>query len=80
MDSRGNREKNGLVAGMVYSVVEGGGGMREEKARGILEARVASGGKLVQVQRGDLRTIKQTQARLHDAGVPTLLATGPPGG
>jgi len=54
--------------------------MREDKARRILEERVASGGKLVQIQQGDLRTIKQTQARLHDADVPTLLTSGPPGG
>ena len=54
--------------------------MTESKARRILEERVASGGKLVQVQQSDLRTIRQLQARLHDAGVPTLLASGPPGG
>ena len=54
--------------------------MRDGKAKMILEERVASGGKLVQVQRGDLRTIKQLQARLHDSGVPTLLTAGPPGG
>ena len=51
-----------------------------EEARGLLEARVASGGKLVPVQRGDLRAIKQMQARLHAAGVPAMLTAGPPGG
>jgi hypothetical protein len=54
--------------------------MTEAKARRILEKRVAEGGKLVQVQRNDLRTIRRMQARLHDAGVPTLLASDPPGG
>ena len=80
MDLPGNREKNGPVAIMVYSVFEGGGGMTEAKARRILEARVASGGKLVQVQHSDLRTIQRMRTRLHDAGVPTLVATAPPGG
>lgn len=54
--------------------------MNEEQARGLLEARVASGGKLVPVQRGDLRVIKQMRARLHAAGVPAMLTAGPPGG
>ena len=68
------------MPGWGYPVVEDGQEMREEKARRLLEARVASGGKLVQVQRGDLRAIKQIQARLHEGGVPTLLTAGPPGG
>jgi len=54
--------------------------MNEEEARGLLEARVASGGKLVPVQRGDLRAIKLMQGRLHAAGVPAMLTAGPPGG
>ena len=65
---------------MVYSVAEGRDRMNEEEARGLLEARVASGGKLVPVQRGDLRAIQQMQARLHAAGVPAMLTSGPPGG
>ena len=54
--------------------------MTEAKARRILEERVASGGKLVQVQRSDLRTIQLMQARLHEANVPTMVSAGPPGG
>ena len=54
--------------------------MQDGEARELLEARVASGGKLVQVQRGDLRTIKQLQERCHAAKVPTMVTAGPPGG
>jgi len=54
--------------------------MSDEEARSLLEARVAAGAKLVPVQRSDLRTIKLMRSRLHAAGVPTMLASGPPGG
>ena len=54
--------------------------MSEAEERRELEARVAAGARLVQVQRGDLRTIKQLQGRCQDVGVPSMVTSGPPGG
>jgi hypothetical protein len=54
--------------------------VNEREARRLLDARVASGKRLVEVQRGELRTIKQLQSRCHAAGVPTVLGPGSRGG
>ena len=44
------------------------------------EARVAAGGKLVVGQEADWASIKRLQARCHEAGVPSVLASCPSGG
>jgi len=52
--------------------------MKQRKAKKIPNEHAESGGKLVEVQQGDLRTIKRLQARCHAAGVRTMPGTAVP--
>ena len=54
--------------------------MLETEAEQILRDRVDAGGRLVSVERADLRTIKLLRDRCHEANVPTLLQPAPGSG
>lgn len=54
--------------------------MDEERAREILDDRVASGGKLVVAHESDWPVVKRLLARCHEAGVPAVLGACPKGG
>ena len=54
--------------------------MLDTEAEQILRDRVEAGGRLVSVQRSDLRTIKLLRDRCHEVDVPTLLQPAPGGG
>jgi len=54
--------------------------MNDEQARSILESSVAAGQRLVVGQEADWASIKRLLARCHEADLPAMLGSCPPGG